>query len=328
MLQSIRLETKRRLGLYKGSARGAVNRALMRRRGGFHNGSSIVAYREGQQGNGIIRELVNQQAPTMIARYGSDELSTISSVLSGASAQEIAMKLRLLCTNCGFFPSRTDLLPRFIEVYEEAAREIDCLAIWNFENGLWEAEERMFRTYSPKACLVSIRSLESWLWSDPWTRSLQGQRVLVVHPFEKSIRHQYARRASLFADDGVLPEFKSLLTLKAVQSAGGTPTSFDTWFDALDAMCSDIERIDFDVALIGAGAYGMPLAAFVKRLGRKAVHMGGATQILFGVIGRRWEKRIPGGYPPLTRFVNQHWTRPLPEETPAGFKSVGRGGYW
>ena len=213
-------------------------------------------------------------------------------------------------------------------MYEEAAREIDCLAIWNFEQGLWGAEERMFADYSPDASLVSIRSLESWLFSDPWTSALRGKRVLVVHPFEESIREQYAKRTLLFEDEQVLPQFETLLTLKAVQSVAGNTTRFETWFDALDSMCSDIKGMDFDVALIGAGAYGMPLAAHVKRLGKKAVHMGGVTQILFGIIGRRWEEPIPGGYPPLTRFFNDHWTRPLPQETPSGSGSVDRGAYW
>jgi len=36
----------------------------------------------------------------------------------------------------------------------------------------------------------------------------------------------------------------------------------------------------FDVALIGAGSYGMPLAAYVRHsLGRSAVVMGGFAQV-------------------------------------------------
>jgi hypothetical protein len=255
-------------------------------------------------------------------------LKALSSFLSHESPHVQSVRLHGLHRSAGFFPERIDLVPRFVEVYEEAAREIDCLAIWNFEQGRWGMEERMFREYSPEASLVSIRSLESWLFRDPWTSSLRGKRVLVVHPFADSIQQQYAKRALLFEDERVLPQFKRLLTLKTVQSVAGTQTRFETWFDALEAMCSDIKSLDFDVAIIGAGAYGMPLAAYVKKLGKKAVHMGGVTQILFGIIGSRWEKPIPGGYPPLTRFFNAHWTRPLPEETPPSFKEVDRGAYW
>ena len=54
-------------------------------------------------------------------------------------------------------------------------------------------------------------------------------------------------------------------------------------------MKAQIDKEDFDICLIGAGAYGFPLAAYVKRKGKKAVHLGGALQLLFGIKGSRWE---------------------------------------
>ena len=57
-------------------------------------------------------------------------------------------------------------------------------------------------------------------------------------------------------------------------------------------------KIDFDVAIIGCGAYGFPLAAKLKQAGKQAIHLAGATQLLFGIKGKRWEeyqfqKRFP-----------------------------------
>ena len=49
---------------------------------------------------------------------------------------------------------------------------------------------------------------------------------------------------------------------------------------------------------------------------------------VIGIIGSRWEKVIPGGYSPLTRFVNADWTGPLPEETPDRFETADGGAYW
>lgn len=42
-------------------------------------------------------------------------------------------------------------------------------------------------------------------------------------------------------------------------------SAFSTWFDALDYMCGECEKIDFDIALLGCGAYGYPLAAHIKK---------------------------------------------------------------
>ena len=77
------------------------------------------------------------------------------------------------------------------------------------------------------------------------------------------------------------------------------------------------------MAIIGAGAYGLPLAAHVKRLGKKAVHLGGATQILFGIRGKRWDEM-----PFFQKLYNEHWVRPLPSEVPKDYQRVEGGCYW
>ena len=110
----------------------------------------------------------------------------------------------------------------------------------------------------------------------PWTYSLKGKKILVVHPFSETIESQYKnKKKKLFKNSEVLPEFASLQTIKAVQSIAGNPVGFDTWFDALDWMKSEIDKKDFDIALLGCGAYALPLAAHIKRMGKKVVHMGG-----------------------------------------------------
>jgi hypothetical protein len=146
----------------------------------------------------------------------------------------------------------------------------------------------------------------------------------VVHPFAKSIRSQYAKREALFKDPRVLPAFE-LQTIESVQSISGDCARFADWFEALAWMKQAIATLDFEIAIIGAGAYGMPLAAFIKReLGRKAVHLGGATQILFGIKGRRWDE-----WPRYaTGLYNEAWTRPLEDERPAAAGKVEGGCYW
>lgn len=64
-------------------------------------------------------------------------------------------------------------------------------------------------------------------------------------------------------------------------------------------------KIDFDIALIGCGAYGMPLASFIKGMGKQAVHLAGWTQILFGIKGKRWDD-----LPYVSKFYNNAWVRP------------------
>lgn len=165
-----------------------------------------------------------------------------------------------------------------------------------------------------------------FLWKNPWTKYLKGKKVLVVHPFVDSIRYQYENnRCNLFDDPDVLPEFAELHTIKAVQTIADQEDSrFDTWFDALQYMKDEISKVDFDIALIGCGAYGMCLAAHVKRMGKQAVHLAGWTQMLFGVYGERWIK----DQPQYSKFINEHWIRPLESEKPKGAEKVEGGCYW
>lgn len=150
----------------------------------------------------------------------------------------------------------------------------------------------------------------------------EGKKVLVVHPFEKSIRNQYEKRKQIWRDENILPDF-DLITIRAEQTIMGQPSKYATWFEALEAMKLKMSDTDFDIALIGAGAYGMPLAAHAKSIGKQAVHLAGWTQILFGIKGKRWVDM-----PNVAKYMNEHWTRPLPEEVPQGFKKVESGCYW
>jgi hypothetical protein len=90
-----------------------------------------------------------------------------------------------------------------------------------------------------------------------------------------------------------------------------------------DWMCNEINKIEFDTAVIGAGAYGFPLAAHVKRLGKQAIHLGGASQLLFGIRGNRWDNN-----PAINRFYNEHWVKPLTSETPRNSYVVEKACYW
>lgn len=167
-----------------------------------------------------------------------------------------------------------------------------------------------------KELLLSCWSaIESFWYINPWTEYLRSKKVLVIHPFEKSIRYQYENhRGDLFSNPKVLPSFHSLQIIKPTQGMGMSETDgYSTWFDAYEAICKKIEQTDFDIALIGAGAYGFPLAAYCKGLGKQAVHMGGCLQLLFGISGSRWE--LPHfGY--QYKVFNTLWKRPYPEETP------------
>ena len=220
--------------------------------------------------------------------------------------------------NAGFFPPTTEKLMMFADLMQESLRQVDILGSMSTYD-----EEFLVRMNVPNhAVLTNLGNLEPYYCKNPWTKALAGKKVLVIYPFADTIKKQYEKRELLFSDPNVLPDF-NLTVLKSVQSIAGTKTEFNDWFEALEHMYDEAMKIDFDIAIIGCGAYGFPLAAKLKKAGKQAIHLGGATQILFGIKGERWE-HIPN----VKVLFNDNWVRPSADEVPPQAKKVEGGCYW
>ena len=153
-----------------------------------------------------------------------------------------------------------------------------------------------------------------------------GKKVLVIHPQAEIIRSQYARREKIFPGTNILPEFE-LIVQKAVQTnAGEVDERYATWFEALEDMYRKAMAVDFDLAILGCGAYGFPLAAKMKAAGKQAVHLGGITQILFGIHGKRWDEDKNHQF--LQKYYSDAWVRLTDKEKPKGANVVEDGCYW
>jgi hypothetical protein len=277
----------------------------------------------GQEGHDLVANFISRNEPLLVARLGRTELSCLRFYLEkrGTKNKGYSRKIKsAMANNAGFFPANDTSLDAFAELYIQHLPNVDVMGVW-----FNPYEEVICDTYCPNAELVDLECLEPFRFTNPWSTALKGRKVLVVHPFADSIQKQFAeKRELLFPSSDVLPDFE-LKTLKSVQSIAGSYVEFATWFDAYRHMCDEIARIDFDICLIGAGAYGLPLAAFVKQLGRQAIHLGGVTQILFGIKGKRWEREYVDT---TAKLFNEHWVRPLPSETPAHKNRVDKGCYW
>ena len=268
------------------------------------------------EGNRAIRELIVNGTPGFVGRGGATEMRCIDEYLSGRSFSDRIK--REISTLSGFFSTDDNNLRKFCETYIEGISKADIVSLWGVG-----AESKGVHRVCKSARFTELHALEPYYFSDPWSAALEGKKILVVHPFKDSIQKQYAKRQMLFPGTSVLPEFASLTCIQAVQSIAGEKTEYATWFDALEFMQNQIFECDFDVAIIGAGAYGLPLAAYCKKIGKQAIQMSGATQLLFGIKGKRWDE-----HPVISKMYNEYWTRPDDKETPTQKFKVEGGSYW
>ncbi len=274
------------------------------------------------KGNYFLGEMLKESIPFMVARFGSTEMQLINRYYLrkyGIVRSYKQENINGICKYSGFFPKGdVALLDRFAEAMISSAYDLDMLGLLNSYDEGWLIKKEV-----PDKCKITyLKGLEPYYHEKPWSKLLEGKRVLVVHPFAETIKEQFGKREFLFKNKDVLPEFE-LEIVKAVQSLAGEQTGFSTWFEALDYMTNQIEKRSFDVALLGCGAYGFPLASRIKNMGKQAIHMGGALQILFGIRGGRWDS-----HPIISKLYNENWVRPKLTERPQNFNQVENGCYW
>lgn len=268
-----------------------------------------------------MRERIASGRPFAAGKIGSLEAEALHIFLSSKNPKADRNWKGLgerLFANVGVFPPSAEVFARFCKVYGESLGGIDGIAVW-FNKG----EQESIAKWAPDAQLGEFSMLEPYLDANPWTLGLAGCRVVVVSPFRQSIERQIPRLEAVWSRHPIWPELADISVVPAPFSAALAEPQDADWFAALDRLESDLAQRQFDIALIGAGGYSLPLCTRVKKMGRSAIHTGGATQLFFGIMGGRWR-----GSDFESRFANEHWIDPLPAELPAKREKVEGGCYW
>jgi hypothetical protein len=265
-----------------------------------------------EESNTILKDAFeNLETPISVTRVGlgGETLTTYSFKLGIEVPRQWSHWLH---NNAGFYGSNDYL--GYASMYQGTLEESDFHAHWMSGNIFQEAEDALVPDH---VTLIDPASLESFRFSDPWTSSLKNKKVLVIHPFKQSIDSQWQKKDGIWKNPDVL-NFGELITYQSVQSIGGRgPHS--NWFESLEIMMEDISKMDFDVALLGCGAYGIPLLGYIKKsLQKSGVYVGGGLQLYFGIKGQRWDRS-----PDVSCYYNDSWIRCSDQEKPRHINMAG-----
>lgn len=285
-----------------------------------------------EAGNDCIYNKLKDNHPIIISRYGCVELETIEYYIKNKDINGSCIFPQYIKDNMrnqtGFFSPSDYYLSLYSSEILKMFKNVDILGVQSCFSKNGVSEEILFDNCSNKISIILLGAISPCQFhlQKPWNRILENKKVLVIHPFQKSIINQYKYRSKLFKNNLILPQFK-LETIKSVQGIDtiNAQKEYDNWFNALEKMYKDIDNKDFDIALIGAGAFGNFLANYIKEKGKQAIVVGGALQLFFGIKGERWSKEY-------INFYNDYWTKPLPEESPSDLTNFIRGeknkAYW
>ena len=281
----------------------------------------------------VITEKIAGSHPVLFGRLGGVEASCLGIYKDLKAGYDRPIRymqakflykkrLTQLCNNAGVYPASKESFDFFCNEHILALKSLDIFSVWG-KPAAWIEEN--FIT-SSRILLVSGDASYPWFESrdglskSGWANGFAGKKVLVISPFIKSIKEQVPKLSKAF-ESLQIPKM-DFVFIEAPLTQGGLADgkSYEIHLKNLKA---EMDSLGFDVALVSAGAYSLPLAAHAKKLGKIGIHGGGATQIFFGITGQRYDS-----YSQVTKFINNYWKRPYESERPANWQLIEEGCYW
>ncbi len=266
------------------------------------------------EGNELLKKLIEEGTPLAVIRMGFGELDVVYKYNESCKYPKYNDITESESTT--FFSSSDSR--EYCELIYKAYKNADVITNWYSTRN----EEVLLKMYAPSAQYTKAEVVEPYYYSDPWSVSLKGKKVLIISPFIDEIKAQYAKRDKLFSRE-ILPEME-LVFIKSIWFCGaGHDERFENWFLALDYLKEEIDKVTFDIALLSCGPFGTPLVSYIKEKGKQAVYIGGALQILFGIKGSRWDNN-----PFFKNMYNDYWIRLGESSKPDNPNSLDKGCYW
>ena len=224
-----------------------------------------------------------------------------------------------LANNAGFFPIEKKHFKGWDKIMRKSVENLNFVCLWQKDPFLRVYESNLVRLLAPNAHHIQMSSLGKNILPD-----LDGYKILVISPFVSTMQYQIPKLKKIHDPedlkkinwDGIA---SNICFLRCPFQWHLEQSPFASWEDGLNKLTELALSKKFDIALIGAGAWSIPLGSAVKKAGRSAIHTGGETQLLFGIQGKRWDSY---------GFYNSSWTSCLPEETPMGTNKIDSGCYW
>ena len=250
-----------------------------------------------QESNKYITDLIRSDKPFLISRLGIGQ-ETVTTYNYFACGKFSEGNVKILSNNGGIYCKTCDDVILFCKTYNNAIKISDAIALWEppLVNDILIPQNFFCKRYDKlyHLCVDVLEPPKYMIGTDivPWTHSLKDKKVLIINPFTNSFKKQLDANFVFFnkSKKKIFLENQEFLFYKTYNTSAGNHLH-KNWLETYIIMCKDISKIDFDIALLGCGGYGLPLCHYIRsKLNKSAIYIGGSLQLLFGVIGKRWEE--------------------------------------
>ena len=279
---------------------------------------------KGDEKKGDYGEMLRNKKPFAAGKIGTAELLALEYFdryirLPWPSFWSWQRPAQRLLNNAGFFPLDRKAFYQWNITFRNAIRQINYICAWQQDSFLAAYEQALIKKVAPTSCPIEYKKIVGEALP-----AISSVRWLVVSPFVKTMKQQLPRLAAIHR----MPTINEALWQKIEETCQFVrcpfqshlePSPFRDWQEGLESLSKEILAKDFDLALIGAGAWSLPLASKIKQAGKSAIHMGGDIQLLFGIKGGRWDH---------LGLYNECWIQPEADERPQHRNRIEDGCYW
>ena len=278
------------------------------------------------ESNNYIIKLLEKNDPFIISRLGIGA----ETYLSYSYDNKLKLNfnyLKMLSNNAGIYNINKTLIT-YLEQYIECIKNSSALAVFidaiiteqTYFINKFNIYTIHYQVIEPfYCCLENIK---------PWTHYLINKKVLIISPFITSIQKQLDNGFQIFKDNNkkIFLDNQQFVFYKSFQTSVGNHIHKD-WLETFTIMCNDIKNLDFDIALLGCGGYGLPLCNYIKtHMNKSAIYIGGGLQLLFGVMGGRWENNQM--WKQIIQKNDTKFIKPSGDEIINNYRNIEGGCYW
>ena len=282
-----------------------------------------------EKSNQYMKQLIDKERPFSVSRLGWIEGTvSVDYIKKGKINKKHLHPQTKTLYNPGIYSRYKDVrkMELFCKYYDFSLSSSNALACFH---GMLH-DEQNFYSERHKLDKLTSKSLEPFYavieGLDPWSLSLYGKKVLIVNPFVDSFQKQLSANFQMFKDKKIFNQKQDFVFYKSYQTIAGNHVHND-WVETFKIMRHEISKLDFDIALLGCGGYGLPLCDFIKtQLNKSAIYIGGGLQLLFGVMGGRWENW--DFWETLIKEQESKFIRPSQEEQCVRSNHIEGGCYW
>jgi len=278
----------------------------------------------------LILEKQSKSEPFFIGRLsGNEPFFCISYLRTRIPDQNLINKMLF---GAGIqFLSQTDT-EDYVKTYIESFSQCDMVGVWHGgamytqTSDFYEIIKKHITKWWTPICATGLEPF--YYMNHPqydFASIFKRKKVLILSSHSKTIKRQLSKKVFKAR---IFHETSKLFVHKTPQQNGGNHDT-KSWQSHFDVLKADVARIqtaffDFDIAVVGCGGFGMPICHYIRNdLGKSVIYVGGALQLFFGIMGKRWENS-----PKILEHVNGEWTRPLDVDKPAKPEFCEGACYW